>query len=84
MTTYQIGHDTASFANLAQRMTAAENRFLAYAMESAGLTHDQAVRALATLRKVRAIKIDAVMGQFTFTHGAFAAPDVLRRASEGR
>lgn len=66
---------------IAQRSVNAENSFLEYAMEHGKLTLEQARTALAAFRKARAIKLDAVSGQFNFTHGAFGDPDVLRRAA---
>ena len=72
---------TKGFQNAAQRITNAEERFLGYAMETAGLTRAEALTALATMRRAKAIKIDAVGGAFTFTHGAYADAAVLRRAA---
>jgi hypothetical protein len=66
---------------VAQRIVNAENRFLEFAQDTAGLTQEQAEIALARYRKEKAIKIDPVTGQFTFTHGGFAEADVLRRAA---
>ncbi len=65
------------FKNIATRITNAEQSFIEYAMNH-GLTHDQAVHALNVYRKVKAIKIDAIGGQFTFTHGAYGDADVLK------
>jgi hypothetical protein len=76
---------TNGFRNVAQRITNAENAFVAFAMETAGLTKAEAERALAAMRKggrKAPLKIDAVMGSFTFIHGVFAEPDVLRRAAQ--
>lgn len=75
---------TTGAAAMAERMVAAQERFLAFAMETAGLTREQACFAYVALRKggKRApLKIDAVLGQFSFSHGAFAEPAVLRRAA---
>lgn len=66
---------------IATRITNAEERFIEFACETAGLTRTEAERALAVYRKERVIKIDPVTGQFTFKHGDFAEPDVLRRAA---
>ena len=66
---------------VAQRMVNAEEGFLEFAMQTAGLTREQAVTALAEYRKAKAIKIDPVGGQFSFTHGGFAEAEVLRRAA---
>lgn len=70
---------------VAQRIVNAENSFIDFAMKTAGLTHGEAVSALSYMRKggKRApLRIDAVTGQFTFSHGAFAEPDVIRKAAE--
>lgn len=70
---------------VATRMTAAEDRFIEFAMDTAGLSRNQAVHALNEMRKggkKAPLKIDSVTGQFTFSHGVFAEPDVLRRAAE--
>jgi hypothetical protein len=67
--------------NVAQRITNAEERFITYAMETANLDRQAAIRALLALRAAKVLKIDAIGGQFSFTHGAYAEPDVLRRAS---
>lgn len=66
---------------VAQRITNAEQRFIDFAIEQAGLTQEQAAAALAKYKEVKAIRIDPVGGNFQFTHGGFAEPDVLRRAA---
>jgi hypothetical protein len=66
---------------LAQRSVNAENSFIAYAMEHGRLSRDQAATALATFRKARVIRLDAVNGSFHVKHGQFLEPDVLRRAA---
>jgi len=65
---------------VATRIVNAEERFISYAMEVANISRDEALKALATYRKVKAIKIDAVGGEFRFTHGGFAEADVILRA----
>jgi len=65
---------------VAVRITNAEERFISYAMEVANISRDEAIKALATYRKVKAIKIDAVGGGFSFTHGGFAEAAVILRA----
>ena len=67
--------------SIAQRIVNAEERFIEFAAETAGLSRAEAERALVAYRKARAIKIDPVGGGFTFAHGGFAEPDVLRRAA---
>ena len=73
-----------SFYNLAERMVNAEEAFIAFAMRTAGLSREQAIQALTVMRKggKRApLKLDPIGGQFTFSHGLFAEPDVLRNAA---
>ncbi len=67
--------------DVAQRIVNAEESFLAFACETAQLTRPEALRALAAYRKAKVIKLDPIVGQFTFTHGAFAEADVLKRAA---
>jgi hypothetical protein len=50
-------------------------------MNIASLTEAEARKALVTLRKVKALKLDAVNGRYLVTHGAFMEPDVIRRAA---
>lgn len=67
--------------NLAKRVVNAEVSFIEFAMRTANLTHVEAVNALKVYRKYKAIKIDAIGGQFSFTHGDFAEADVLQKAA---
>jgi hypothetical protein len=67
--------------DVADRIVNAENAFVEFAQETGGLTREQAETALASYKKNKAIKIDKIGGQFTFTHGGFAERDVLRRAA---
>lgn len=67
--------------NMGQRIENAEERFISSAMQSARITRQQAVTALAKMKEAKAITIDPVGGQFTYTHGAFADPDVIRKAA---
>ena len=67
---------------IAQRMANAETKFVEFAMESAGLTKTQAEKAMVVMKKAKVLKIDIHVGQFTFSHGAYADKDVLIRASQ--
>ncbi len=69
-----------AYKAIAVRITNAEKSFIEYAMNTAGLTESQAIHALKVYRKVKAIKIDAIGGQFTFTHGAFGDAETLTNA----
>ena len=67
--------------DIATRITNAEEKFISFARETAGLTRMQAIRALGEYKKSKAIKIDMNGGQYSFTDGRFAEADVLRRAA---
>ena len=67
--------------NTAIRFINAENNFLSYLTERAGITEAEAVKVLALYRKMKVIKIDAVVGQWNVKHGAFLDADVIRRAA---
>jgi hypothetical protein len=67
---------------VAQRAVNAEERFIEFAQEQAGLTRDEALTALAAYRQAKAITIDPVGGEFRFTDGRFAEAEVLRRAAK--
>lgn len=66
---------------VAQRFENAENKFIEHAISHAGLTRPQAVTALNAMTKAKAVKIDPIIGQFSFTHGAFGDKAVIRRAA---
>ena len=72
---------TDSFKDMATRITLAEGKFIAYAMEHAGLSRAEAVKALGALKRLKVLKIDVGVGQWRVTHGAYLEPDVLRRAA---
>lgn len=72
---------THGFKAMAQRISNAENSFIAWVRETAGLDEASALRVLAIYRKHKLVKIDPVMGQFELKHGAFADAAVLRRAA---
>lgn len=74
---------TEGCRKMATRIAQAEADFLSLLMEFGGLATDAEARAaLATFRKVRAIKLDAVNGRVNVKHGAFLERDVIRRAAE--
>lgn len=66
---------------VAQRFENAENKFIEHAISHAGLTRPQAVTALNAMTKAKAVKIDPIIGQFSFTHGAFGDKAVIRKAA---
>jgi uncharacterized Zn finger protein (UPF0148 family) len=63
------------------RQQAAMERFIEYAMDQAGLSREEAERALAVYRREKVIRLDPMSGQFNFKHGAFGEADVLQRAA---
>jgi len=66
---------------LVTRQQNAMDRFIEYAMDRAGLSREEAERALAVYRREKVIKLDPMSGQFNFKHGAFGEADVLQRAA---
>lgn len=57
---------------LEQRRINAEKRFVSYAMETAKVSEEDARKILVLYKKHKLIKIDVVVGQFSFAHGDFA------------
>lgn len=66
--------------DVAIRFVNAENRFIAWVIETCGCTAQQAEKVLKVYRKAKAVKIDCIGGQFQITHGAFCDAEVMRRA----
>ena len=64
-----------------QRIDNGFESFIAFAMQKASLTKEQAVAAFDTFKKLKIVKIDMVCGTFSVKHGAFLEADVLRRAA---
>jgi N-acetylglucosamine-6-phosphate deacetylase len=73
---------TSPFEAIAQRIVNAEENFAQTLVENYGLTKAEAFKAMATLRKARAIKVDPVMGRMIIKHGAYMDAAVIRRAVE--
>lgn len=69
------------FRPIATRIDNAEERFVEWASELAGLTTEQAWKALAEYKRHRVVKIDSVLGSFQLKHGAFGEAAPLRRAA---
>jgi hypothetical protein len=68
--------------NTAIRIVNAEESFAETLMQIANISKADAFKAIATLRKVKAIKVDAVGGRMVVKHGAYMDADVIRRAVE--
>ncbi|WP_434716319.1 hypothetical protein [Paraburkholderia sp. A3RO-2L] len=64
----------------AQRIVNAELGFIKIVMQITGCTEEEGAKALATLRKAKVVKLDAVNGRYTVVHGAYLEPEVLRNA----
>jgi hypothetical protein len=67
---------------IAQRIINAEEAFTNALVVIAGCTKDEAFKALTTFRKAKAVKLDPVGGRISVVHGAFLAPQAIRRAIE--
>lgn len=65
---------------IAQRMVNAEENFADTVQEITGCTRDEAIKALATMRKLKVVKLDVAIGRYLPKHGAFMEADALRYA----
>lgn len=65
---------------LAQKMVNAENNFIANVISISGCTKIEAEKVLATYRKFKVVKMDAVNGVLSVKHGAFWDVDVIQNA----
>lgn len=69
-----------AFKSIAQRQVNAENRFIDDVMEQFGKTKIEAEKVLQVYRKVGAVRIDPVTGQYLLKHGAFWELSVINNA----
>lgn len=69
-----------AFRAVAQRIVNAENDFVQCIMEK-GFTKEQATNAMRTLLKVKAAKLDPVVGRISMKHGMYWDLDILRNAA---
>ncbi|WP_247391799.1 hypothetical protein [Ralstonia pseudosolanacearum] len=65
---------------IAQRLVNAEEDFADTVQEITGCTRDEALKALATMCKLKVVKLDAGIGRYTAKHGAFMEAGALRNA----
>ncbi|CAN7780364.1 hypothetical protein LJR296_007959 [Cupriavidus necator] len=65
---------------IAQRMVNAEDNFADTVQEITGCTRDEAFKALATMCKLKVVKLDVAVARYIPKHGAFMAADALRNA----
>ena len=63
-----------------QRIENAHASFVASVMEQFGTTQAEAEHVLRVFRAAKVIKIEAAIGQFKLSHGAFWEADVIARA----
>lgn len=66
---------------MAEREQIAVDRFVAYAIEHAGLDRAGALRSFEAYRKAKVLKLDRVTGAFQVKHGALLDAEVLRNAA---
>ena len=55
-------------------------RFIDSVVEQFGFSVDEAEKILSVFRKLKIVKIDAVVGQYNLKHGAFWDREVMERA----
>lgn len=65
---------------IAQRIINAENAFIESVVEQFDITEEEGEKVLNAFIKVKAVKIDPVMGQFNLTNGAFWDKQVIENA----
>jgi hypothetical protein len=78
--TKQITITRSEAEPIAQRIVNAELHMVGLLMELADISKADAQKAFVTLRKAKALKLDAVIGRYMVKHGAFLNPDAIRRA----
>jgi DNA repair protein RadC len=68
---------------IAQKFVNAENAFAALVVEKIGCTEAEGFKVFALYKKNKLLsRIDLTNQRYTVKHGAFLAPDVMRRALE--
>jgi len=68
------------YKSIAQRIVNAENNFLNAVSEQFGFSPEEALTILNVFKKYKIIKIDAIGGQFTLSHGAYWDKEVMNNA----
>lgn len=58
----------------------AHDSFIECVMRDIDCTKSEAEKVFKLYRREKILKLDAILGQFTVTHGEFLMPDVLQRA----
>lgn len=75
-----LAHAAPHLREIAARMHRADTDFLAILADAAKLNADEAGRVFRLYRKNRIVRLDAGIGRWTVSHGAFLDGDVIRRA----
>jgi len=70
----------SAFAPIAQRMIKAENEFISSLIEQFEITTEEAEKVLRVFIKAKAVKLQAGMGRYNLTHGAYWESDVIQNA----
>lgn len=65
---------------VAQRIVNAEENFIALVQQVTGCSREQGTKALATMRSLKVLKLDAVNGVYNVKHGAFLEASALWNA----
>lgn len=65
---------------IAQRIVNAEENFIETVQTITGCTREEGIKALATMRQFKIIKLDANIGRYRAVHGAYMEADALRTA----
>ncbi len=78
-------HETISGTSIvAQRLANAETHLFALISEMTGEADRERInRAIATLKRCKAVKLNVAQGRYDFTHGAYVDAAVFTRAMEG-
>jgi hypothetical protein len=64
---------------VAQRMVNAENNFLDI-IEGNGFSREEAEIIFAEYRRLKVVKLDAVIGRYSVKHGAYLDKEIMERA----
>jgi len=65
---------------MAHRIVNAESAFVETLMRCGDLTRDEAIKVLASYRKLKIVKNEYAVSRITVKHGAFLDREVIRRA----
>jgi hypothetical protein len=77
---YSMGMEMNAFKSIAVRMANAENEFIDVLMNLGEISKADAVKVLAVYRKLKVVKMDAVIGRMNVKHGAYLDKEVINNA----